>query len=73
MNEPNVFKMIVYNPPMFPGGEAVHVLELEHGESAIGSNVVAVVQGRMCKREDECSWCRAISRRVQSRNVGVWT
>lgn len=47
------------------------LIEVEHDDtSTLGLNVVAAVDGTMCKKNDDCQVCNALRRRIQS-HVGL--
>ena len=48
------------------------VVPLEHKERVLGRNIVAVIDGRMCRKRygwGYCKWCDALENRCASRRV----
>jgi hypothetical protein len=57
--------------PMFakPPPFVARVASIEHGDNMKGTNPVAVVHGRLCRRKPGCAWCTGLRDRIRSRTI----
>lgn len=50
-------------------GRPPHAAKINHGDDMVGTNLVAIVHGRLCSRKHGCQWCTGLRDRIRSRTV----